>query len=500
MKNNDFEFVKNKFDNAQQDVPHSLDASVIEYKIMSREDHRRIKFDRKKPVLKPLAAAAACLVLVLGIVFASNPNFLDKNRVAGFDNYEELSQKLSTLETVPQYSEMGGGICSSVTYITEEGVEYPNIVKYYNGYIFYAYLNSNEYTQRNMVYIFKEDGTSSKFAAIIDNIDSDESDEYDIMDILAVNNRLIVNLSTQEMTHTKIYDISNCEKPSLISEFTQSGKYTASNVIDNKLFVFTKHEDADEIPYIEENGKKITVSSDDVVCFENVTTARYAVINCIDIEKGTQSDYLKAVLGGSSIVHSTKDYIYINEYINGEDVNKPERDVKAAMKLNVKNGRIDYADEEEIKLYSKHVIDIGKGDGYSSHVYPVGDYYLSIGNDIEDMKDELILFDKNFNEIDKITFDVTKLLYMYGGSLAVNDEKNVFAVPAYFVDETQRYYGALTFEIKNGKIVIKDEFINDDESMMYPGECIFVGDYLYSFSINDLAGDGKQVKIFAYKY
>lgn len=497
MKNNDFEFVKNKFDNAQQDVPHTLDASVIEYKLMAKEDHRRIKFDSKKPVFKPLAAAVACLVLVLGIVFASNPNFLNPNKVAGFDNYEELNQKLSTLETVPQYSEMGGGICSSVTYTTEDGVEYPNIVKYYNGYIFYAYFNCNEYTTRNMVYIFKEDGTSSKLAAIIDNVDSDE---YELMDILTVNNRLIVNLSSQEITHTKIYDISNCEKPSLISEFAQSGKYSMANVIGNKLFVFTKHEDADEIPYIEENGKKITVSSDDVVCFENVTTARYAVINCIDIEKGAQSDYLKAVLGGSPIVHSTKEYIYINEYINGEDINKPERDVKAAMKLNVNKGRIEYADEEEIKLYSEHVIDIGKGDGYSSHVYPIGDYYLSIGNDIEVMKDELILFDKNFNEIDKVTFDVTKLLYMYGGSLAVNDEKNVFAVPAYFVDETQRYYGALTFEIKDGKIVIKDEFINDDENMMYPGECVFVGDYLYSFSINDLADDEDKLKIFAHKY
>lgn len=496
MKNNDFEFVKNKFDNAQQDVPHSLDASVIEYKIMSREDHRRIKFDKKRNVLKPLAAAAACFVLALSVVFASNSGLFDKNNVAGFDNYEELNNKISTLQKVQDESEMGGGYFSTELYTNEEGVENPNTVKYYNGYLFYAYFNSNDNVNRNKVYIFKADNGNSKLAAIIDDFDLDD---YEIQDLFAVNNRLVVNLSSQKNVITKIYDISNCTKPSLISQFNQGGKYSSSNVIDNKLFVFTAYTESESLPYVEENGKKKSVDVKNIAYFENANIARYAVINSIDIEKGAQTDDLKAVLGGSAKVHCTKDYIYINEYIDGEDYCKPERDVTSAMKLSVKNGKMDYASEEEIKLYSKHIIDIGRGDGYESILYPIGDHFISIGDNLAEPEDEIILFDKALNEKDSVILSEEHVLTSFG-SLAVNQDKNTFALPTYFDDGTRRYYGVITFEIKNEKIVVKDKFINDDDNLMYQGMCVFVGDYIYSFDINDNAKDNEKLTVFSYKY
>ena len=35
---------------------------------------------------------------------------------------------------------------------------------------------------------------------------------------------------------------------------------------------------------------------------------------------------------------------------------------------------------------------------------------------------------------------------------------------------------------------------------MYQGLCVFIGDYIYSFDINDNAIYNQKLKVFAYKY
>lgn len=501
MRNNDFEFIKDKFENAQLDVPRSLDADIMEKKIMAKTEHKKIKFRKKHKFVKNLTAVAACFIIIAGALFAYNAGYFDTNRVTGFDNYDELNAKLSALEKINTLSEMGGGYFSTKLYVTEDGVENPKTVKYYNGYLFYAYYNSNDSNNRNKVYIFNANGENSNLIALIDDFNLDD---FEIQDLFVQNNRLIINLTSEQSAVTKIYDVSNCADPILISEFTQGGKYSSSNIIGNKLFVFTSHIDSDNLPYIEDNGERKTISYKDIICFENATVAQYAVVNSIDIEKGTQSDDLKAFLGGSSKARCTKDYIYINEFIEGEIFDVPEREVTTAMKINVENGKVAYATEEEIKQYSNVYIDVDRGeDAYSSTIYPIGDYFISIGDNFSVPETEIILFDKNFNELDHLTFEFydfdTSILTMYG-SLAVNEKSNTFAVPAYFPNETNRIYGVLTFAIENNKIVIKDKYMNEDDNAMYEGLCIFADKYLYSFNINDYAEDGEKVKIFSYSY
>lgn len=501
MRNNDFEFIKDKFESAQLDVPHSLDGDVMEKKIMAKTEHKKIKFRKKHKFLKNLTAVAACFIIIAGAVFAYNAGYFDTNRVTGFDNYNELNAKLSTLEKINTPSEMGGGYFSTKLYIAEDGVENPKTVKYYNGHLFYAYYNSNENNNRNKVYIFNAKGENSNLIALINDLNLDD---FEIQDLFAQNNRLIINLTSEKSVITKIYDITNCADPIFISEFKQSGKYSSSNIIGNKLFVFTSHIDSNNLPYIEDNGERKTASYENIVCFENATVAQYAVINSIDIEKGTQTDDLKAFLGGSSKVRCTKDYIYINEYIEGEIFDVPEREVTTAMKMNVENGKVAYATEEEIKQYSNIYMDVGRGeDAYSSTIYQVGEYFISIGDNFSIPETEIILFDKNFNEIDNLIFEFydfdLSISTMYG-SLAVNEENDTFAISAYFPNETSRIYGVLTFAVENNKIVIKDKYMNEDENAMYEGMCIFAGDYLYSFNINDYAEDSEKVKIFSYNY
>ncbi len=155
MRNNDFEFIKDKFENAQLDVPRSLDADIMEKKIMAKTEHKKIKFRKKHKFVKNLTAVAACFIIIAGALFAYNAGYFDTNRVTGFDNYDELNAKLSALKKINTLSEMGGGYFSTKLYVTEDGVENPKTVKYYNGYLFYAYYNSNDSNNRNKVQIIK---------------------------------------------------------------------------------------------------------------------------------------------------------------------------------------------------------------------------------------------------------------------------------------------------------------------------------------------------------
>mgnify|MGYP004507693995 CR=1 FL=1 len=80
--------------------------------------------------------------------------------------------------------------------------------------------------------------------------------------------------------------------------------------------------------------------------------------------------------------------------------------------------------------------------------------------------------------------------------LSFNEKKSVYVLPAYFTESSGRCYGAAAFEIQDDRIVITNKFKNDDDNVMYQGYCVMLGDYVYSFDIND-AG---VLNIFAHKY
>lgn len=501
MKNNDFDFIKDKFEKAELDVPLCLQTELIEEKILSNQKHKTINFNKKHNGFKNLALIAACFVLILGIVFAANPDFINYNKVTTFDDYDDLTSKISVLENASFEEGMGSGIFSTKLYYKEEGVEIPYTVKAYNGYIYYAYYNSNDSINRNKVYIYQAENKKTNLISIIDGFNLDE---YEIQDLFVKNNRLIINLSSYSSTYTKIYDITDKSNPSIISEFEQCGSYSASYFTGENFYVVTnykvyKNSADNSIPNVKHNGETIFASSKNIAYFETAQSAQYAVINAIDIESADTADDLIAVLGGSSKVYCSSEYIYINEYTKGEEYGEPEKDVSSAMKLDLKNGKLTYASEDEVKQYSKITIDIGKGEAYDGVIYPAGEYYICIGEDMNEAQNEIILFDKNMNELDNLILD-DSYISTNMGSLAVNESGNVFAVPAYFADNTRRYYGVVTFEIQNNKIVVTNEFKNKDDDLMYQGLCVFIGDYIYSFDINDNNPDNQKLTVFSYKY
>lgn len=501
MKNNHYDFIKDKFNKTELEVPLCLETELIEQKILSNERHKTIKFDTKHNRSKEFVVIAACLVLILSIVFATNPNFFNYNKVATFDNYGDLNSKISTLETVSTDDGMGSGIFITKIYNIEDGVEIPYTVKAYDGYIYYAYYNSNDSNNRNKVYIYKAENEKTNLVSIIDDFNLDE---YEIQDLFVKNNRLIINLSSSTKTQTKVYDITDQSNPSLISEFEQCGSYSESYFINGTFYIVTNYgidENSTEnsIPNIKYNNTTIFASSKNIAYFEDTKTAQYAVINAIDIESAGAAENLIAVLGGSAKVYCTSEFMYINEYKIGEDCGEPEKDVASAMKLNLKNAKLSYASDDEVKAYSNNTIDIGKGESYNGVIYPVGENYLCIGEEMNEAQNEIFLYDKNMNELDSL---IIKDAYITTniGSLAVNETRKAFAVPAYFADKTRRYYGVMTFEIQNNEIVVTNEFKNNDNDLMYQGLCVFIGDYIYSFDVNDNSPDNEKLRVFAHKY
>mgnify|MGYP000809524817 CR=1 FL=1 len=62
-----------------------------------------------------------------------------------------------------------------------------------------------------------------------------------------------------------------------------------------------------------------------------------------------QTNELKAVLGGSSNIHCTKDYMYIKD----DNFTNSKKNDYETIKLNLNNNRISYATNKEISEYSE---------------------------------------------------------------------------------------------------------------------------------------------------
>ena len=499
MKNNDFDFIKNRFNSVEPSIPNSLNGEILRQKISSNEEYKTIKFEQKKNYFKPIVSAAACFILIAGIAFAANSDIFSTNKALNFINYEELNSKTATLNQVSSSEGLGCETSKVFRYIEEDGVELPNTVKAYDSYIYYAYSDNNNTKNRNKIYIYKSGKGNTNLISIIDNFISDEAE---IESVFVDGTKLAIVASTETNTIAKLYNIDDKANPVLISKFEQSGNYSESRLIDSKLYVVSNYaflpEATNTIPNIKENNEITYASSKNIAYFENVKTAQYAVISTIDINAGKLSDDIKAILGGSANIHCTNDYMYINEYIEGESLGAHERSVTTAIRLNLKNGKFTYASGEEIKKYSNNIIDIGE-NSYSGILYDIGENLLSIGTDLVNDQDEIILYDKSLNELDRVVFENEHIL-TNPDWLTSDKEKNIYALSAYFADNSRRYYGVITFKIDNNQIVITNEFKNNDDDLMYQGKCVIIDDCVYSFDINENASDNEKLKIFSYQY
>ncbi len=495
MKNNDFDFIKDKFDLCENELPEGLETKRIQEKLLTSKKHRFIEFKPKKNY-KPILSAAACFILVIGIAFAATAGNIFGNKVTEFKDYNQINDRIESLEKVGYPSQLGAGDSYSEFYQEEDGVEQPDEIKTNGKYIYYSY--NKMYGNDKNVYIYSAEGDCSEPVAVIYNV---VPDGMDLCGLFLYDNRLIVTAASDNYTVlTKIYDVTVPSEPVLFSEFEQEGEYGKAYMVDNVLYVtsdykVTPYNDGKNVPEMMCNNQTMQIDAKDVVCFDDAVIAQFAVINEIDVQEGKQLNS-KAVLGGSADVYCTKDYMYINEYIKGEDYDNPERAVELAMKMSFDEHKFSFAKDEEINSYMSIGVDIGKGNTYHSVLYKTGDYILSIGRSYTGVsKDEILLFDKDLKYLDCLVPDVG-YLDVNKGHLVISEDGNLFAVSACYEDVGE---GVVTFKVEDGKLVLVDEYVNENINDMYMGRCLMIDDYIYSLDISHDEQDDERPQLFVYK-
>lgn len=501
MRNNDFDFIKNKFDNCENDLPEGLEIEMIEYKISTDRKHKIIKFKQKRNY-KPMLSVAACFVLIMAVVLATVTISFNSDKVSTFSDYDELNSVVIPLEKTISLGGHGGPM-KTHKYVQSDGVENADLIKTDGEYIYCAVWND---INNNSVNIYKADGNDREPLAVINVLNSDsieEGDLYSVNCIFVYHNRLVVNISKKNYilseqydrdlstAITKIYDITDKSNPLLISEFEQSGEPVSVKMIGSVLYLSTNYNISDDniLPWIKTGSETAYASPKDIAHFENAEVAQYAVISATDVETAMDADRLKAVLGGDADIKCTKDDIYISEYPQytpeGELVQNSDGKI---FKLDLKKFSFLYADEEEIKQLSTDV-EINRYEAFTGVVYDIGDQFICIGEDLNTAEDEIILYDKSMNEIDSMKIESMTLLSQ---KLFKNEDTDKFVLPVYSADSERRCYGIAVFEINNNQIELKNRFFNDELEIDGNYHFIMIGDYFYCI--------GEDIKVYAFKY
>lgn len=121
---------------------------------------------------------------------------------------------------------------------------------------------------------------------------------------------------------TKIgfYDISNPEKATLISTFSQSGDFTSSRLRDGKIYLvssyavdlFARDYKDKCIPETAKNGSKELIPASKITLVNGTDTPAYAVISTFDVQKAEKSDS-SAIFGNPTNVYATENSFFLVE-------------------------------------------------------------------------------------------------------------------------------------------------------------------------------------------
>lgn len=130
----------------------------------------------------------------------------------------------------------------------------------------------------------------------------------------------------QNRTAAIIYDITDATNPKLVREFAQEGYYSSSRLVDNDLYlvttkndypiVYDKEEDIKPeniVPYTTDSidgGDKNTIKSKNISIIDNPNSYSFIVISGLNITSNEEAT-TKACLGGSNIIYSSLNSIYV---------------------------------------------------------------------------------------------------------------------------------------------------------------------------------------------
>ena len=489
MKNQDFNFIKDKFDSAQPKMPESLSRDRLRQRILAGVEPKVIPFPRRKKNRVAAVAAVACFMLLCGTVVASGSGDLfSRERVVDFADYNEVYAVTATLQPATQ-GESGCEEAGAVFHRTEEGVEQAVQIKIADGYLYYAYTNSNSMKNRNQIYIFEVCGRETK---LLHRIAGALPDDAELEGVFIRGDRLTVCATTDSTTYVQVYNVENKKQPVLLGKWTQSGRYAAANAVGDTLYVTSDYvfapKDQTAIPYIADGTQTLRAQAKAMVRFQNVQQSRYAVIGTFCLADPQPTVQVQAVLGGTARVTCTQKAMFIGAYQDSGMT-----DVQSAVKLDLQRGKFTFATKKERRTYLAAPFRSEKS-ATAQTVYPVGDRWLSVEQNLNDGRNCLVLYDGSGKGLDSVKLEKATVL----SDLAVNATGQAFALPACFAADAQRSYGVIIFTVQDDHIVLAQQYKNADDRLMYQGKCVLYAGNVYSVNVNDTVPDDEKLQVFSY--
>ncbi len=504
MRNNDLDFIKDKFNKAQPDVPSSLDEDLLKYQILSKKEHKTIKFEQKKKInFKPILTAAACFILVFGVFMAVNPFAKNEMKAENFKDYDEINTVVAGLEKWGAGEGMGSGGSTLFQdiYIPDDLNNRGKRIVTNGKYIFYSYYDSWNMENRNKLYIFSAEGENARLINIMNDIAP--SDDYEISYLFLEDNSLTVTVSDYSETIIKTYDMSDPESPVLINELRQDGMLTNSYMTDGVAYLVSFYGVAQaEVEGFVPKSENLSIKAKNIYRFENIKTANYMIIGAVDVKSGKRAAETRAILGCYYESYITDGQLYVagdsaywsdrtaeSEYIRytfstGKAVLEAPERVNLPAFIEDADGACYDVNDTLIKLDNNRLISITNRVDLEKREALAGQEIVLY--DVTDMSNPLVL-DRLVLEDAQSCTDIRQ------------DKNGVFTFSTYFADGERRTDGVESFEITEDKIVSKGEFANQS-NLMYYGSDIIVGDYVYSFDKNDEAEEKDKVTIHPYKY
>lgn len=379
MTNNDFDFIKQKFDESGVNAPEQLNEEYVKEKIESIEPLKVKK--SKAPIIGGISVAAAVAVFLVNALifsnvlstFINNPESLmnlfkvsqttnaTTAEIKSFGSNEEIKeaiQKIFEVQSSERYydgsktysfgndiaeeyalgsadsysaglsgssgsSGSSSGSSHNSTYIQEIGVDEADSVKTDGEYIYYM----TSYGDK--IYAIKTDNGKTQVVSEVEPPQSPKESYSTFSDFYINNNKLITimdsSLSYHSVTVVSIFDITDKSSITLEDRFSQSGYYCSSRMIGSMLYVVSTHYAYDDnvIPYCYGGAATSdeavnTLAADCVYSVQNPSDSSFSVISCIDTDKSAQAVKTKAILGSADDIYCTTENLYITalEYEN----------------------------------------------------------------------------------------------------------------------------------------------------------------------------------------
>lgn len=348
MKDANFDFIKEKFDNCGVHAPAELDADVLTERLPDRPAPVLLPKKSKAKRVAGISAVAAAAVITAGaITFTSMYHqFRPQQPVAAtaslrsFQSRDELRQAVSRTIKIRSLNERyiyeerdyeafaDGAVSNEAkqaipsthnsTYVQTVGVDEADVVKTTDSHIFYLYGGDS-------IAIFSAEGKQSKKVAEVTAGDGNISDFFIVGDRLVTLGAADYSYSYDAMTLATVYDISNVGNIRELGTFSQSGSYLSSRMIGDTLYLVSNQyiSDENDVPKVSATGSSTPDSAtpdsatpdeipiSDIYTVQTPAESTYLVVSQIDTAGGAQATDTKAILGSAGIVYCNRQNLYV---------------------------------------------------------------------------------------------------------------------------------------------------------------------------------------------